>query len=120
MRVRIPIIALGALCSILSGCGCSKDKKPEGGVPSRMEDAVYTNELVQLRGNRTAVAAKAAILRARIESLGADAAGTPEYVELTNRLAQCDAEAERLRATTMSVIRTRIIKDAAQKGNLKK
>ena len=119
MEFRVPIIALCALCSILSGCGCSKDKKPEG-VPSRMEDAVYTNELVQLRGNQTAVAAKAAILRARIERLGADAAGTPEYTELTNQLAQCAAEAERLRKTTMSVIHTRIIKDAAQKGNLKK
>ena len=40
--------------------------------------------------------------------------------ELDRMLAQCAAEAERLRKTTMSVIHTRIIKDAAQKGNLKK
>ena len=121
MKIRISIIALGALCFFFSGCGCSKDKKAaESGVPSRMEDAVYTNKLVQLRGSQTAVAAKAAMLRARLESLGADAAGTPEYIELTNRLAQCAVENERLRETTVNVIRTRILKESAEKGILKK
>ena len=120
MKVRVSIIALGALCCLFSGCGCSKEKKADSGVPSRMEDAVYTNQLVQLRGRQTAVSAKAAILRARIESLGAGAAETPEYADLTNQLELCTKEAERLRKTTLNVIRTRIMKESAQKDNLKK
>ena len=88
--------------------------------PSRMEDAVYTNNLVQLRGNQTAVAAKAAALRERIKKLGADAEGSPEYVDLTNQLAQCTMEAEQLRKATLSTIRARIMNESAKKGNLNK
>ena len=119
MRVRISIIALGALCCLFSGCGCSKEKG-SAAVPSRMEDAVYTNQLVQLRNSRAAAAAEAVAIRAQIEKLGPNAAQTPEYAALTNRLAQCTAASERIRKETLTTVRSRILKESAEKGNLKK
>lgn len=118
MVARIAIIAFGAICCLFSSCGCSKEKGP--GVPARMEDAVYTNRLVQLRADQTAAAAKAVALRRKLEQLTQDAKGTPEYIDLTNRLAQCTEEAERLRKATLNTIRARLMKESAQKGNLKK
>ena len=121
MGFRFSIIALGALCCLFSGCGCSKEKKPDDVVPSRMEDAAYTNRLVGLRSAQKDVASRMADIRVKLAKLGEGAAGTPEYAALTNQLVQCLEEAGRLRKTTMNVIRTRIHKEAAQKkGNLNK
>ena len=124
MMCRIAIIALGALCCLLSGCGCSKDKGTEvpSNVPSRMEDAAYTNQLATLHDSRKAVAMKAEAIRAKIAKLGKDARNSPEYAELTNQLANCEAESARIRRDTLTTIRARILKEggAVKKGSLKK
>lgn len=121
MVMRLSIIALGAFCCLFSGCGCSKEKK-ESDVPSRMQDASYTNQLQQLQGRQTALAKQMTVLQEKIGKLGAEAkaAGTPEYVDLTNRLAQCKSEAERIRKEALVAIRARIMKESDQKRNLKK
>ena len=124
MLFRISIVALSALCCLVSGCGgCSKEPKPpvvDDGVPPRMKDPAYTNQLVQLQGRQKKVAAQMAALRLKIEGLGAEAKGKPEYADLTNRLAQCEAELERVRKETLLTVRTRLLKDASKKDNLKK
>ena len=121
MAKRLSIIALGALFCLFSGCGCSKEKKAVA-VQPRIQDAAYTNQLVQLQGRQTAVAMQMANLRKEIEKMDekAKVGGTPEYVDLTNRLAQCKAEAEQIRKETLLTIRTRIMKESDQKRNLKK
>lgn len=115
----ISISALGALCCFLSGCGCSKD---EPAPASRVEDADYTNRLAQIHGRQKDVAANAATIRAQIEKLGAEAKGKPEYVDLTNRLAQCEAEMERIRKEALLAVRARISRDLPPRktGDLKK
>ena len=124
MLFRIAIIALGALCCLVSGCGgCSKEQKPpvvDDGVPPRMKDPAYTNQLVQLQRRQRTVAAQMAALQAKIEGLGSEAKTKPEYADLTNRLAQCEAELERVRKETLLTVRTRLQKDSAKKDNLKK
>jgi len=124
MLLRIAIIALGALCCLVSGCGgCSKEPKPpvvDDGVPPRMKDPAYTNQLVQLQRRQKTVAAQVAALQSKIEGLGAEAKTKPEYVDLTNRLAQCEAELERVRKETRLTVRTRLLKDSSKKDNLKK
>ena len=119
MVYRIAIIAIGALCCLFSGCGCSKEK-PADEMPVRMKDAVYTNQLAQLHAQRTSLAAVEAGIRAEIEKLGANAAQKPGYADLTNRLAKCRADSERLRKETLMTVRARIQRDAAGKGDLKK
>lgn len=120
----IPILALCALCGFLSGCGCSKESKPSDGdgLPPRMRDAAYTNKLVSLHGSRSAIAARAANIRARIAKLGDDARGSAEYADLTNQLAQCEAETAKVKREAISTIRARILKEKAdaKKGDLKK
>ena len=123
MLFRISIVALSALCCLVSGCGgCSKEPKPvvDDGVPPRMKDPAYTNQLVQLQGRQKKVVAQMAALKSKIEGLGAEAKGKPEYADLTNRLAQCEAELERVRKETLLTVRTRLQKDSAKKDNLKK
>lgn len=124
MAYRIAIIALGALCSIFSGCGCSKEKPKGAGevATSRLQDAAYTNRLVQLRAEQAAAAAKAAEVRARIAKLGTEAEKSAAYIDLTNQLARCEAETQRIRKETLTTIRARVLKEAesAKKGNLKK
>ena len=123
MLFRIAIVALSALCCLVSGCGgCSKEQKPGGdvGVPPRMKDPAYTNQLVQLQRRQKTVAAQVAALQSKIEGLGAEAKTKPEYADLTNRLAQCEAELERVRKETLLTVRTRLLKDSAKKDNLKK
>ena len=124
MLFRIAIVALGALCCLVSGCGgCSKEQKPpvvDDGVPPRMKDPAYTNQLVQLQRRQRTVAAQMAALQLKIEGLGAEAKTKPEYADLTNRLAQCEAELERVRKETLLTVRTRLQKDSAKKDNLKK
>ena len=121
MVARIAIIALGAVCCIFSGCGCSKEKAG-GGAYSRMQDAAYTNQLAQLKDRQVSVAAQASALRAKIEALGAEgkAGNTPEYADLTNQLAQCSREADRIRKEAQMTIRARLMKEAGPKRNLKK
>lgn len=119
MFLRASIIAVGALCCLFSGCGCSKEERDDG-IPARMEDAVYTNQLAQFRARQASAASRAAAIREKIRALGAGAEGTPEYVDLTNKLAQCEVESERIRKSTLNAIRTRIMKESVQKGNLKK
>jgi len=121
MLLRFSVIALGALCCLFSGCGCSKEKKP-GEVQPRMQDAAYTNELVQLQRRETDIAVQAAALQAKIGKLGAEAKanGTSEYVDLTNRLARCRQEAERIRKEKLMAVRVRVMKESDQKRNLKK
>jgi len=119
----IPILALCALCGFLSGCGCSKEEpQPSGGVPPRMQDAAYTNRLVSLHCSRSAIAARAANIRARIAKLGDDARGSAEYADLTNQLARCEAETAKVKREAISTIRARILKEKAdaKKGDLKK
>lgn len=126
MAFRIAIVALCALgCISFSGCGCSKEKPQETavkGVPSRMQDAAYTNQLVQLHEGRKAVAVKVAAIRAKLAKLGPDAEKSPEYADLTNQLAQCEVESRRLRQEAVTTVRARVLQEAgpAQKGNLKK
>ena len=125
MLLRVAIIALGALCCLFSGCGgCSKEQKPSAAVdegnPPRMQDTAYTNRLVQLRGRQKALVSQMAVLQAKVQGLGAEAQTKPEYADLTNRLAQCGAELERVRKETLLAVRARLLKDSAKKGNLKK
>lgn len=122
MVTRIAIIAFGAMCCIFSGCGCSKEKQADDGIPARMKDSVYTNRLAQFFESRNAVVTKMAALRVKIEDLEPDAKGTPAYVDLTNQLAQCAAEADSIKKTTLNTIRSRVMKEAAvkRKGDLRK
>ena len=126
MLFRIAIIALGALCCLVSGCGgCSKEQKPpvvDDGVPPRMKDPAYTNQLVQLQRRQKTVAAQMAALQLKIEGRGAEAKTKPEYADLTNRLAQCEAESKRIRREAAKTVRARVLQEAesAKKGNLKK
>ena len=123
MLFRIAIVALSALCCLVSGCGgCSKEPKPvvDDGVPPRMKDPAYTNQLVQLQRRQKTVAAQMTALQSKIERLGAEAKARPEYADLTNRLAQCEAELERVRKETLLTVRTRLLKDSEKKDNLKK
>ena len=117
----ISIIALAALFSLLSGCGCSREKKPVDGMKDRMQDAVYTNLLAQTHNAQVQVASQIADINASIERLGKNAENSPEYTDLTNRLARCKAESEMLNKTVRMAIRDRLMKDSkAKKGNLKK
>lgn len=120
MKFSLQILAVGALCCVLSGCGCSKEQVHTEKVPGRMRDVAYTNRLTQIRKGRVAVANRAASIHAKIAKLGKDAEKSPEYVALTNELAKCEAQAAQMRNDAMTTIRARILKDAAKKGNLKK
>ena len=123
MLLRIAIIALGALCCLFVGCdGCSKKPVVDDGVPPRMRDAAYTNQLVQLQKGRRGVAAKMAAIRAKLAKLGPEAEKSPEYADLTNQLAQCEAESKRIRREAATTVRARVLQEAgpAKKGNLKK
>ena len=121
MLLRIAIIALGALCCLFTGCdGCSKKPAVDDGVPPRMKDSAYTNQLVQLQRRQKTFAAQIAALQSQVEGLGAEAKTRPEYVDLTNRLAQCEAGLERVRKETLLTVRARLLKDSAKKDNLKK
>ena len=119
MTSRISIIALAALTTLLSGCGCSREKKPVDGLKERMEDVAYTNAIVSLRKDQALAAAKISVIRQKIEKLGKDAAASPEYISLTNDLAKAKAESEMIRKTTQLAVRNRLMRDAAKKGNLK-
>ena len=116
----VSIIALAALASLLSGCGCSREKTLVDEAKGRMHDATYTNMLVQTRLEQVKIASRAAAIKAKIESLGADAASHPEYADLTNDLARCKAEAEMLNKMVRMAIRDRLTKDLKAKGDLKK
>ena len=123
MAYRVAIAAFCALsCLCFSGCGCSKEKPEKAGVSSRMEDAAYTNQLVTLYDGKKAVAAKVAAIRAKLAKLGPEAEKSPEYADLTNQLAQCEAESLRLRKEALTTVRARVLKEAGAetKGNLKK
>ena len=120
MTSRISIIALAALTALLSGCGCSREKKPVEGLKERMGDVAYTNALVNLRKDQATAAKKIAVIRQKIEKLGENLVTSPEYASLTNELAKCMAEAEMIRKTTRVAVRNRLLKDAEKKGNLKK
>ena len=126
MLLRVAIIALGALCCLFSGCGgCSKEQKPpvaDDGIPPRMKDVAYTNQLVQLQEGRRAVAVTVAAIRAKLAKLGPEAEDRPEYADLTNKLAQCEAESKRIRREAATMVRARVLQEAGpvQKGNLKK
>ena len=126
MAFRIAIVALCAMgCLCFPGCGCSKEKPKDGAVkgePSRMQDAAYTNQLVQLHEGRKAVALKVAAIRAKLAKLGPESEKSPEYADLTNQLAMCEAESKRIRKEAFTTVRTRVLQEAgpATKGNLKK
>ena len=121
MTSRISIIALAALVSLLSGCGCSREKKSVDGMKERMQDVSYTNMLAQARKAQAQVASQMAGINAAIERLGDNAENSPEYTDLTNRLARCKAESEMLSKAVRMAVRDRLLKDsAAKKGNLKK
>ena len=116
----ISIIALLALTVLLSGCGCSREKKPVDAMKERMQDAAYTNMLAQALSDLKKVASETAKIKASIEKLGKDAVGTAEYVDLTNRLEKCEKEAEMTRMAARMAVRDRLMKDSkAKKGNLK-
>lgn len=121
MMRSVSIIALLALVSLLSGCGCSREKKPVDGIKERMSDAAYTNTLAKLRSAQVSVAAKIAAVTAKIEKLGKDASSSPEYAALTNDLAKCKAELEMMRRSAQMAVRNRIMRDVDfKKGDLKK
>lgn len=122
MAFRLTVLALGALCCLFAGCGCSKERPPAApeGVPPRMKDAAYTNQLVQLHDTQRQIAAQAAAIRAQIEKLGPEAGKKPEYAALTNRLAECAAALAKVRQDALGTVRARILKESGQKGNLKK
>ena len=88
---------------------------------ARMNDAAYTNMLAQALSDQKKIASEAAKIRSSLEKLGKDAVGSPEYVDLTNRLARCEKEAEMTRMAARMAVRDRLMKDSkAKKGNLKK
>ena len=124
MLLRVAIIALGALCCLFSGCGgCSKEQKPlvvDDGIPPRMKDAAYTNQLVQLQEGRRAVAVKVAAIRAKLSKLGPEAEKSPEYADLTNQLAQCEAESKRIRREAATTVRARVLQEAGPVKKKKK
>ena len=123
MLLRVAIIALGALCCLFAGCdGCSKKPVVDDGIPPRMKDAAYTNQLAQLQEGRRAIAVQVAAIRAKLAKLGPDAENRPEYVDLTNKLAQCEAASKRIRKEAVTTVRARVLQEAgpAKKGNLKK
>ena len=120
MMRTVSIIALLALATLLSGCGCSREKKPVEESRVRMQDVAYTNKLSNLRSRQNKVASKAAAIRSELERLGKNAEKHPSYADLTNRLAQCEVESEHIRKAAQAVIRNRIMKDQSAKGNLKK
>ena len=120
MERTLLMLSLGILCSVLSGCGCSKEQAyAEKKIPDRMRDVAYTNQLTQIRKGRVAVANRAAAIRAEISKLGEGAEKKAEYAALTNELAGCEAQAAQIRNDAMTTIRARILKDAAKKGDLK-
>lgn len=117
----ISIIALIALSVLLSGCGCSREKKPVDATKERMQDTAYTNMLAQAISDQKRIACEAAKIKAAIEKLGKDAVGSAEYIDLTNRLAKCGKDAEMARMAARMTVRDRLMKDSkAKKGNLKK
>ena len=126
MLMRVVLVALGALCCFFAGCGgCSKEPKPpvvNDGVQPRMKDAAYTNQLAQLQEGRRAVAVKVAAIRAKLAKLGPQAEKSPAYADLTNQLAQCEAESKRIRREAATTVRARVLQEAGsvKKGNLKK
>ena len=120
MMRTISMIALAALASLLSGCGCSREKKPVDGVAARMKDAAYINRLAQIHADKVTVASRTAEIKAAIKRLGKDAVRSPEYVDLTNRLAGCKAEAEMLNKAARMMVLDRLRSDSKSKGNLKK
>ena len=126
MLMRVVLVALGALCCLFAGCGgCSKEPKPpvvNDGVQPRMKDAAYTNQLAQLQEGRRAVAVKVAAIRAKLAKLGPEAEKSPAYADLTNQLAQCEAESKRIRREAATTVRARVLQEAGpvKKGNLKK
>ena len=120
MMRTISITALVALSVLLSGCGCSREKKTVDAMKERMQDAVYTNMLAQALSDQKKVASETAKIKASIEKLGKEAVGTAEYIDLTNRLAKCEKEAEMTRMAARMAVRERLMKDSkAKKGNLK-
>ena len=70
MMRAISIIALSALVSLLSGCGCSTKREPVDEARVRMSDAAYTNLLVQTHSAQVQVASQMAAIRSEIERLG--------------------------------------------------
>lgn len=120
MRRYLSIAALCALAGFISGCGCSKERKPEDKIPARMKDAAYTNQLVQLHAGRRAVAMRVSAIRKKIEALGKGPEAKIAYAALTNELEKCKAESERLRRDAFTTVRARILKDSVKKGDLKK
>lgn len=120
MRLYLSMLALCAASLLVSGCGCSKEKTAADGVPARMKDAAYTNQLMQIHKGHIAVANRAAALRAKIAKMGKDANKHPQYSALTNELAKCEAQAAQMRREAREAVRARILMDAAKKGNLKK
>ena len=122
MARHLSIVALGALCCLLSGCGCSREKGEEAVATSRMEDAAYTNQLITLHGSRKAIAKRAEAIRAKLAALGANASNHPAYADLTNQLARCEAEAAKIRNDALVTVRARVLKEGGvpQKGDLKK
>ena len=119
MRFGFPVIALAALCSLLSGCGCSRERNPVDGPAERMEDAAYTNNLVKLRSGRSSIASEIAAIKAKIAKLGDDAAKMPEYVDLTNRLAMCESESRLMQKATQQAVRERLLRNSSAKDDLK-
>lgn len=120
MRFAFSIIALAAACSLLSGCGCSSEKKPVNAAKERMVDVAYTNKLITLHGEQKSVAAKMAAIQAEIEKLGENAKNRPEYADLTNKLAKCELESKMIREAARQAVRERLMKNLSDKGNLKK
>ena len=87
-----------------------QNAKAEGGQPLRMQDAAYTNRLVQLQERRMALVNEMAVLREKIGKLGAETKSdeSSEYINLTNRLAQCESEIQMIRKETLATVRMRI------------
>lgn len=120
MKLSLSILVLCAASLLISGCGCSKEKTAADGVPARMKDSAYTNQLTQIRKGQMSAVNREAALRAKIAKMGKDAEKNPEYSALTNELAKCKLQSEQLQRDAAAAVRARILKDAAKKGNLKK
>ena len=108
MRFCIPMLAFCAAGLLVSGCGCSKEKTAADGVPARMKDTAYTNRLVQIRYGQLSAAGRVAHVRNEIVRLGKDAEKNPKYTALTNELAKCMAEHEKLRRDAAATVRARV------------
>ena len=106
------------ISSLLSGCsgGCSSEKPrpPEDPVVKRMEDPEYVKQLDDLRAAQKEIAKRTSEALRELEAARAEDEESEKTKELEKKYKATLDEQERLRQLSMTVIRNRIQKDAAE------